>query len=268
MSATLLLGGLLLTLASADGPAAGSPAAEPDEGRMAESTVDPALAELAEQAARQFDQGLFLQAAETWRRAIARSPRPRLFYNLGQAYRAAGDCAAALDAYRQFLDRSSAGDPTREAAQDRRGEMQDCVDRAAATDARTAPPTVEDGKGPVKSPPPTPPTPPTNDPSPSKRARLVGWGLIGAGVLAEVGALVWQVKAMRIQSDLDRLPRGGDQMDVTRLWAEGRRDARWALASALAGGLLGAAGGATLIIYHERAGTPSYTALAGWTGAF
>ena len=287
MSATILMAGLALTaLAGGDGVSAEPRPAEVSPAPAAETGNDQAVSALAALAARQFDEGLFPAAEETLQRAIALSPRPRLFYNLAQAYRAEGKCAAARDAYRGFLAKASADDPTRARAERRLKDMQECADRAAASPALVAPPPEPPIAAKPPAPAPAPITPAVTE-SPatvvrdverlggagagtgrSRRVRLIGWGLIGAGVLAEVGALIFQLKASRIQADLDNRDPGVDPQAVPRLWAEGRHDARWALGSALAGAALGVAGGAALIINRDPGPKASYTAMLGWAAAF
>ena len=210
-AAWLVVGWILATAAAPTGaladPAPATAAAAPE----ADATKDKAIAELAEIAAREFDQRRFTEAEETLRRAIALSARPRLFYNLAQAYRADGNCASARDAYGEFLARASADDSTRERAQRWLKEMQDCVDRTSAT--KDVPPASESTPSLAAVPPPKPPTivaapspaptapsareitelavrsePPTRTAGRVRPARLVGWGLIGAGVLAEESA--------------------------------------------------------------------------------
>lgn len=55
-----------------------------------------------------YDAGNFSLAVEHWQESYRLSHEPTLLYNLGQAYRQAGDCVHALASYRQFL----ADDPT------------------------------------------------------------------------------------------------------------------------------------------------------------
>ncbi len=55
-----------------------------------------------------YDDGNFSLAVEHWQESYRLSHEPALLYNIGQAYRQAGDCVHALASYRQFL----ADDPT------------------------------------------------------------------------------------------------------------------------------------------------------------
>jgi len=324
MSATGVVGALLLgALATADGSPADPLPAESVPASAANSADDQAIADLVELAARQFDQRQLTVAAETLLKAIALSPRPRLFYNLAQVFRADGNCAAARDGYREFLAKANANDPTRDKAQRWLKEMQACVERAAVHDTLNA--TSAGSKGaaslplaaaqPASSPGSADPpaalpqpgrvgsgrpllgltgehldevgpaplslvsrrqhrhpvqTTAVNEPvaTPSRRpwpVRLVGWGLLGVGVSAELGALLFQLKAKSIETDLPNAP---SKPSYDQRLREGERAARWALWSALVGGALGAGGAATLIISRDRAAPRPPVAMLGWLWPF
>jgi len=57
-----------------------------------------------------YDEGNFMLAVERWQESFRLSREPAIYFNIGQAYRLAGDCERALTNYRRFI----AADPTSE----------------------------------------------------------------------------------------------------------------------------------------------------------
>jgi tetratricopeptide (TPR) repeat protein len=67
---------------------------------------DPKLArQHFEDGSRLYDLGKFRDAAREYEEAYKYKPDPALLFNIGQAYRAAGDAAEAVTAYRSYLRR-------------------------------------------------------------------------------------------------------------------------------------------------------------------
>lgn len=94
---------------------------------------------------QRFGAGDYAGALTHFQAAYARVPSPRIFFNLGHAYRGLGRSAEAADAYRRFLAEAT------DAPEDRRREARmrlDEVTRAAAAAPIDVPP-----------PPPAPPPP-------------------------------------------------------------------------------------------------------------
>jgi tetratricopeptide (TPR) repeat protein len=71
---------------------------------VAPGDADLVAREKASSAKLHFDRGELDQAIADYREAFRILPTPGLLYNLGQAYRLAGRCAAAADAYRRYLE--------------------------------------------------------------------------------------------------------------------------------------------------------------------
>ncbi|HWE26769.1 MAG TPA: tetratricopeptide repeat protein [Polyangia bacterium] len=65
---------------------------------------------------RAYDLGHFLEAVAEYEKAYEAKESPALLYNLGQAYRGAGDHQKALNAYRAYLRNSPTDAPNRDAA--------------------------------------------------------------------------------------------------------------------------------------------------------
>ena len=91
-------------------------------------------AEHRERAQAHFDAGDFAAAADELEAAFATDPDPRLLVAWGQAERFAGDCRAALELYRRFLD-SDPAPAEREAVL---GYAASCEESLAANEGGTA----------------------------------------------------------------------------------------------------------------------------------
>lgn len=99
------------------------PAPASDAQPLATSTTEPTEAVRAQAKAkselgkRHYELGEYKTAIAAYREAYLILPSPGVLFNLGQAYRLAGDCTAAASAYRGFLradGTSPAGDLARE----------------------------------------------------------------------------------------------------------------------------------------------------------
>lgn len=73
-----------------------------------ESRADSTAEMLYNEGQAAYDRADYALAVDRWHESYRLSQEPALLYNIGQAYRQAGDCARALASYRQFL----ADDPT------------------------------------------------------------------------------------------------------------------------------------------------------------
>jgi tetratricopeptide (TPR) repeat protein len=74
-----------------------------------------------------FDHKRYDDAIAAFSSSYALAPLPALAFNIAQAYRLKGDCAAALRFYRAYL-RELPDAPNRERAETQMGAMQACVD--------------------------------------------------------------------------------------------------------------------------------------------
>lgn len=104
--------GLGLVLALANGANADRTTPAP----MTPEQADLRARDKATSAKRLFDRGEYDAAIGDYREAYRLVPSTGLLYNLGQAYRLAGRCAEASDAYRRYLTRSP-DSPYRETAE-------------------------------------------------------------------------------------------------------------------------------------------------------
>ena len=263
----------------------------------APSDAEGAASALVADAARAYDQNQLDEALRLLARAYELSPRPSILYNQAQVLRAKNDCVAALDAYQRFIATTTADDPNRERAVNRRAEMQTCVDKLGAAPVETRP------EGAAAAAPPAPATTPAEAPavastatpvrltiaeqtppvvvgaqsptSPADAARgrrramrITGWTLVGVGVVAAgaAAALAWQ--AHSIQEELNM----GDTWNPSRE-NEGRQAATLARWFGAAAAVAGGGGAALLIVTRPTAPTgdapgSGVTALLGWSGTF
>jgi tetratricopeptide (TPR) repeat protein len=76
----------------------------------ASATAAPTAEDLFNAGQEAYDHGNYALAIDRWQESYRLSKEPALLYNLGQAYRLAGECKRALASYKQFV----ADDPTSE----------------------------------------------------------------------------------------------------------------------------------------------------------
>jgi uncharacterized membrane protein len=224
-----------------------------------------------ERAAQQYDHGLLDDALATLEQAQRLSPDPSIVYNIAQIQRRRGDCAAALTAYNRYLETAAPTDPKRDRATRWATEMKACVARDAT--AHVVAPPVSSAPAPVATqkptgapvvtasaleavpPPVVPPLPgvdvtataPTN--VTHRRARMAGWSLVAAGGLCEIAAIVLQIEALKIQSDLNR--ESNTDLHRQDQLNRGSSYAHWALGTTIAGAAL-AAGGTWLVVVNRQ----------------
>lgn len=99
----------LLTLAAA--AALSFAAALPSPAHAAERSNKKA-ADLVKEAGRLYERAKYREAAELLKKAQELEPHPRLVYNIARALDQAGDLAAALEYYRQYVSSTEGTDPT------------------------------------------------------------------------------------------------------------------------------------------------------------
>jgi tetratricopeptide (TPR) repeat protein len=163
------------------------------------AAADPA-SDQAAAGKKAFAEGKYAEAIKAFREANKLAPDPKLLYAIAQAQRMAGDCAAAIVTYEEFI-RSKADPKLVEYSQ---ANITRCKELLAQQPPKTDPPKVDPPKvDPPKVDPPKvdPPKadPPKADPpkprGPERRSWTgdwVGHGLVIAGVgAAVVGTLVW-----------------------------------------------------------------------------
>ena len=104
------------------------------------AAAGPGAAELYRLGVEAYDRQEYARAAELFARCHARSGDPSLLFNIAQAERLAGDCAAAATHYRRFLAEVPAAS-NRADAEAKLADMERCVARrASAPSPPPAPP--------------------------------------------------------------------------------------------------------------------------------
>ncbi|HWB82045.1 MAG TPA: hypothetical protein VG755_44085 [Nannocystaceae bacterium] len=161
---------LLLALALAVAPV---PTEVPETPQQVE---DPAA-----RAARHFDAGEFVEAADAFEQAFTQTGDPAFVFGRAQALRRAGNCAAAIEELERFIALAPPAPDVEEA-----NRVIDSCKRVLGIDDEPPPPVVEPAPPPVVdiAPPPAKPKPWHRD---AAGAALLGSGLavaaIGAGLL-------------------------------------------------------------------------------------
>jgi hypothetical protein len=171
-----------------------------------------------QRATRAYDLQKYQEAIEEYKKAYEIGGDPPMLYNIAQAYRLNDQPAEAISFYRRYLQRSpnarNREDVERKIA-DQEKEIEDRRKAAAATTppapstSTATPPTTTTPAVPYPvTQPPTvvSPPPPVVPPEPPSQARLVvGWSMIGAGLIAD-GVAIYQ--AWRAKDKSDQLTRG------------------------------------------------------------
>ncbi len=152
---------LALALALAPAPVAAPPAGE---------TAAPAADDPAARAAEHFSNGEFLEAAEAFEEAFAKTGDPALVFGRAQALRRAGNCAAAIDEFERFIALDPPASDIEEAE-----KVIDACRRVLDVDAKADTPPPQ----PKPQPPPPPRRPWHRDPA---GIALVTTGLVFAAI--------------------------------------------------------------------------------------
>jgi tetratricopeptide (TPR) repeat protein len=149
-----------------------------------------------ERATRAYDLQKYGEAIDEYQKAYEISGDPPMLYNIAQAYRLADQPSEAARYYRRFLQRMpnarNRDDVERKIAdQERLADQRKKVEPVAPpppTTTPTKPPPIVEVKPPPQPPvvPPSPPQlPPPPPPETSHARAVVGWSLVGAGLIAD-----------------------------------------------------------------------------------
>jgi tetratricopeptide (TPR) repeat protein len=149
-----------------------------------------------QRATRAYDLQKYQEAIDEYQKAYEISGDPPMLYNIAQAYRLADQPSEAARYYRRFLQRMpnarNRDDVERKIAdQERLADQRKKVEPVAPpppTTTPTKPPPIVEVKPPPQPPvvPPSPPQlPPPPPPETSHARAVVGWSLVGAGLIAD-----------------------------------------------------------------------------------
>jgi len=156
---------------------------------------------LSDQALRQYQQGEYDAAIESFMGAFALSNNPGLLFNVAQAYRLKGDCEHARDYYQRYLS-AVPETPLKPSLERRLTEMEVCL-KSSGTAAGAGDPTGTiaargaTATATATGAPPTPPPPDLTAQKPDASSkRAVVWTLRGSAIAllatsAVFGALAW-----------------------------------------------------------------------------
>jgi hypothetical protein len=229
------------------------------------------MKQLYERATRAYDVGKYNEAIEEYQKAYEIGGDPPMLYNIAQAYRLNDQPNEALRFYRRYLQRAP-GARNREDVERKIAELEKTVeDRRKAAAAATPPP--------LTAPPLTPPAPsPTPAPSPAPVAptapapsatvatpgsatpatpaeegsgrtlRIVGWSLVGAGVLAGAGAVVTGLMARGKSNDVMNMSTEGGVVFDPNLEHSGKLYNNMMIGFSIAGGALAVTGAILVIV--------------------
>jgi tetratricopeptide (TPR) repeat protein len=188
-----------------------SNAAPPDAGQ----DLTPTARELSDQALRQYQQGQFDAAIESFMGAFVLSNNPGLLFNVAQAYRLKGDCEHARDYYQRYLG-AVPETPFKPSLERRVAEMDACLKNrgapaAAGGDDITL--RIDASAGTRTAAPPAPPAPDLTaqkpELSPARRAAV--WTLRGSAAALLASSAVFGLLAWDARQDFQSAatPRGG-----------------------------------------------------------
>lgn len=228
-SLSLLALASLARIAHADrvaAPAAPAPSATPTAAATGDTGDDlraqaRARSELGK---RHYELGDYGAAIADYRAAYLLLPSAGVLFNLGQAYRMRGDCAAAAGAYRSFL-RSGPSGPARQLASEQLPAVDACARAAESSSARR-----------------------------DRRLRTAGLFTGGAGVVALAAAGFFAYDAHQAELEVESGGRrGGRWSDLAEADARGQRASTLAVGFAIGGGALVATGAALYLLGRHRA---------------
>jgi tetratricopeptide (TPR) repeat protein len=230
---------LLSVAITAAAIAAASPArAQPDDPKAKAQ-------ELAASAKAHFDRGEYAPAADAYREAYRLWPSPGLLYNLGQAYRLAGDCAHASASYREYLHLQP-DSPYRATVEQNLSAADACAKPAAVSTTPVA----------VLAPAPAPVSVPSaaeSDGDDGSAQRVTGLAVAGGGALLALAGTYFAIDASRAQREVaDFYARGGDWSQIADVDARGQRDHTLAITGFAIGGAAIAAGATLYLLARDE----------------
>ncbi|HTJ44542.1 MAG TPA: hypothetical protein VL463_20700 [Kofleriaceae bacterium] len=198
-----------------------------------------------------FDKGEYAEAAADYKEAYRLLPSVGLLYNLGQAYRLAGDCEHASQAYREYLHLAP-DSPYRATVEQ---------NLAAANACKPAEPAPQ----PEPQPPPPPPSVEVKPPAPAITAvapppvedhsgmRIAGLSVGGAGIVFVAAGAYFALDASHAQRDVAAFyEKGGSWDDIAATDERGRRSRTLSIVGFGVGAAAIAAGVTMYFMSEER----------------
>lgn len=210
---------------------------------FADQVVPAQARALSERARAAHARGDFARAIVAYRAAYAIAPSPGLLFNLGQAYRLAGDCAAAASYYRRYL--AADGEPAaRSLAATQLARVEVCVAAARPVAAPVAVRAVAPAGG--------------------RGLRRAGLGLAGGGGVLVLASAALAFDAHRAAAEVSRgYASGAAWPSLAAADARGRRSSALATGAVITGALAISAGGTLYWLGRRARGTPIVTGSVG-----
>ena len=177
-----------------------------------------------ERATRAYDLQKYGEAIDEYQKAYEIGGDPPMLYNIAQSYRLNDQPNEAIRYYRRYLQRAPEA-RNREYVERKIADLEKLIEeRRKAAAAATPPPITTPPTPPVTPPTPPPPPPPTVTPTPtpapppappqpSHAGAVVGWSMVGAGVIADALAVVEGYRAKQAGDQLTKDSQTGKVFD-------------------------------------------------------
>ncbi len=231
-----------------------------------------------QRATRAYDLQKFPEAIEEYKKAYEIGGDPPMLYNIGQAYRLNDQPAEAISFYRRYLQRSPNA-RNREDVERKIADQEKLLEDRRKAAAATTPPAPSVTPPPAVVPPPArtapatplptivaPPQPPPEPPSAARA--VVGWSMIGAGLVADGVAIYQGVVAKQKADQLTRDSMEGRAFDPD-LESAGKTANLAAIVLGISGTAVAVAGAIVLITSgsgsDDGSATPTQTARVRFT---
>ncbi len=234
------------------------------------------MKQLYERATRAYDVGKYNEAIEEYQKAYEIGGDPPMLYNIAQAYRLNDQPGEALRFYRRYLQRAP-GARNREDVERKIADLEKQVEErrkaaAAATPPPVvAPPIVPVAPAPAVTPSPAPagppppsasppettpatqtpaaPAAPSSDEGAGRALKIVGWSLIGGGVLCGIGVAITGILGHNeSQNVMNMSNQAGGVVFNPDLEHNGKVDNHLMLGFGIAGGALAVTGAILVIV--------------------
>ena len=235
-------------------------------GRAAQAQLTPQQKQEIHQhydrATRAYDLGKYPEAVDEYQKVYEIDGDPVMLYNIAQAYRLNDQPQDAIHFYRRYLQRApdarNRDDVERKIAtqekviEDKRKAAAAVQPPAPVTPVVKTPPKPVEAPKPVEpvSPPPpilTAPVAPPPEP-PSTTRRIIGWSMIGAGVAADVVAIIEGIRAKNRGDQLTQMSNSGSMPPFNpNIQSEGKTANIIAIVCGIAGTAVAVAGAVVLI---------------------
>lgn len=236
-----------------------------------------------ERATRAYDLQKYSEAIDEYQKAYEIGGDPPMLYNIAQSYRLNDQPADAIRYYRRYLQRAPEA-RNREYVERKIADLEKLIEErrksaAAATPPpitvtppTTVTPPVVTSPPPVITSPPPPVQPPPPAPEPSHAGTVVGWAMIGAGVIADGIAIYEGLRAKQKGDELTRLSKMNNQVFDPAIESAGKTANIAAIVLGIGGTALAITGAIVLITSGSSSDAPGAAAptaqlrLVPWVG--